>query len=76
MQSKLVFTSNAISLYFFFFFLIVDLYFLILATFRKIFNPVVELSIPLESSTKEVKAEKEIHTVTAKTKVRVRKCSM
>ena len=57
---------------FFFFFLILDLYLLILAIIAQIFNPIVELIIPLEISTKETKAEMEIHTVTAKTKVRKR----
>ena len=74
MQSKLVFANNAISLCFYFFFLIIDLYFLILAIITQIFNPIVELIIPLEISTKEAKAEIEIHKVTAKTKAR--KCSM
>ena len=36
----------------------------------QIFNPIVELVIPLEISTKEAKAEMEIYTVTAKAKVR------
>ena len=40
----------------------------------QIFNPIIELIIPLEISTKGAKAEMEIHTVTAKNKVR--KCSM
>ena len=69
MQSKLVFANNAISLCFFFFFLIIDLQFLILAIIVQIFNPVVELIIPLEISTKEAKAEMGIYTVTAKTNI-------
>ena len=36
----------------------------------QIFNPIVELAIPLEISTKEAKAETEINAVTAKAKVR------
>ena len=47
---------------------------LILAIIPQIFNPIVELIILKEISTKEAKAEMEIHTVIAKTKVR--KCSM
>ena len=74
MESKFVFANNTISLRFFFFFLVIDLYFLILPVIAQIFNPIVELKIPLEILIKEAKAEMEIHTVTAKTKVR--KCSM
>ena len=51
---------------FFFFFLIVDLYFLILAVIAEIFNPIVDLTMPLGVSIKEAKAEMEIYTVTAK----------
>ena len=74
MESKFVFANDTISLRFFFFFLVIDLYFLILPVIAQIFNPIVELKIPLEILIKEAKAEMEIHTVTAKTKVR--KCSM
>ena len=77
MQSKLIFTNNAI-LSCFFFFLIIDLYFLILAIIAKIFNPIVnpivELIIPLEMLIKEAKEEMKILIITSKTKVR--KCSM
>ena len=52
----------------FFFFLIIDLYHLILATIAQIFNPIVELIIPVEILTKDAKAEMEIHPLTAKTK--------
>ena len=41
-----------------FFFLIIDLYFLFPA---QIFNPIVELAIPIGIPTKEAKAELEIH---------------
>ena len=61
MQSKLVFANNAISLCFFFFFLIIDLYLLILAIIAQIFNPFVELIISLETSIKGAKAEMKIH---------------
>ena len=70
MQSKLVFCNNAISSCFVFFFLIIDLYVLILAIIRQIFNPIIELIIQI----KEAKDEMEIQIVTAK--ARVRKCSM
>ena len=72
LKTKLVFANNAISSCFLLFFLIIDLYFLILAFIAQIFDPVVELIIPLEISTKEPKAEMVIHTETSKTKVRKR----
>ena len=52
-----------------FFFLIIDLQFLFPATIAQILNLIVEIIITLEISTKEAKAEMEIHRVTAKTKV-------
>ena len=47
----------------FFFFLIINLYFLILVAIEQIFNPVAEPVIPIEISTKEANAEipKRIH---------------
>ena len=42
--------------------------------FAQIFNTIAELIILFEISTKEAKAEIEMHTVTAKTKIR--RCSM
>ena len=66
MQSKFVFAKSAILLCFFFFLLIIDLYFLILGIIAQIFNPIVELIIPLEISIKEANAGMEIHTVAAK----------
>ena len=54
--------------------LIIDLYFLILAIIAQIFNPIVEVIIPLEISTREAKVEMEMRTVTVKAKVR--KCSI
>ena len=43
----------------FFFFLITELYFLILAVIAQIFNPIAELVIPTGIATKEEKAEME-----------------
>ena len=57
-----------------FFFLIIDCYFLILATIAQIINPIVELKIPVEIWTKGAKPEIQIHPVTVK--IKVRKCSM
>ena len=47
----------------FFFFLIINLYFLIHAVITQIFNPVVELAIPIGIPTKSAKAEIETHPV-------------
>ena len=46
-----------------FFFLIINLYFLILMAIEQMFNPVAELVIPIEIPTKEANAEirKRIH---------------
>ena len=46
-------------------FLITDLYFLIPAVITQIFNPVVELVIPIGITTKKAKAEMETHPVIA-----------
>ena len=59
---------------FFFFFLIIDLYFLIPAVVTQIFNPIAELVIPIRIPTKEVKTEMETHPVTAE--ISISKCSM
>ena len=58
----------------FFFFLIIDLYFLIPAVIAKIFNDIAELEILIGTSTKETKAEMETHQVTVEAKIR--KCSI
>ena len=47
----------------FLFFLIIDLYFLILAVIAQIFNPITELVIPMEIPTKEVNVHMETHPV-------------
>ena len=41
-----------------FFFLIIDLYFLIPGAVAQIFNPIAELAIPIGIPTKEAKADK------------------
>ena len=43
------------------FFLIIELYFLIPAVITQIFNPIVELAVPIGILTKEAKAEMETH---------------
>ena len=73
MLFDLDFHNNAILSCFFFFFLIIDIYFLISPAIAQIFNPIAKLIIPIVIPTKETKAEIEIHSVTAETKIR--KCS-
>ena len=51
---------------FFFFFIYIDLYFLIPAVIAQIFNPIPELVIPIQIPTKDTKAEMETHPVTRK----------
>ena len=73
MLFNLDFAINTI-LCFFFFFLIIDLYFLIPAVIAQIFNPIAELVIPIGIPNKEAKAEIEIHLVIAEAKIR--ECSL
>ena len=51
------FADNTSLSCFFFFFLIIDLYFLITAVITKYFNPTTELVIPIAIPTIEAKAE-------------------
>ena len=55
---------------FLFFFLIIDLYFLINAAIAKIFNPIAELAILIGITIKESKAEMETHPVIVEAKIR------
>ena len=55
--------NNTILSCFSFFFLIVDLHFLILAAIKQIFNLTAELIIPVGVLTKEAKVEIETHPV-------------
>ena len=55
------FDDNTILPCFFYFFLIIDLYFLITVIIAQIFNPVVELVIPIRIPVKEAKAEIDMH---------------
>ena len=68
MLHNLVISNHAILSCFFFFFLIVGLYFLIPAVIAQIFNLIAELVISKGISSKEAKAEREIHPVTKKAK--------
>ena len=42
---------------FFFFFLVIDLYFLVPAVIEQFFNPIAELVVPTETPTKEAEVE-------------------
>ena len=57
------FPNNTILSCFFLFFVIIDLYFLILAVIAQIFNPISELVIPIGIPMKEAKAETETDPV-------------
>ena len=56
------------------FFLIIDLYFLIPAVMTQIFNPIVELAIPIGIPTKGAKAEMEAHPVIVE--IAISECSI
>ena len=74
MLFNLDFASKTISSYLFFFFLIIDLYFLIPAAIAQIFNSIAEFLISMEITITDVKAETEIHSVIIEAKIR--KCSI
>ena len=57
MLFNLAFAKNTYLSCFFFFFLIIDLYFLITVVMAKIFNPVAELVIPIGILSKDAKAK-------------------
>ena len=71
---NLDFAKNTIFSCLFFFFLIINLYFLIPAVIAQIVNPVAELVIPIEIPNKEPKAEFEINPVVVE--AQIRKCSV
>ena len=53
---------------------LLTVYLLIAAVLAQIFNPIAELVIPIEISTKEAKAEMETHPIIVEAKIR--KCSI
>ena len=55
--------------WFFFFFLVIDIYFLIPAAIEQIFNPITELVITVRIPSKEVKADIDIQLVIVEAKV-------
>ena len=65
MVFNLIVANNTILSCFFFFFLFIDLYFLIPEVIAQIFNRTAELIILIGMPTKEAEAEMEIHPVTA-----------
>ena len=69
MVFNLVFVKNTILSSFFFFFLIIDLYFLNHAVIGQFFNNITELVIPIRIPSKEEKAEAEMHPVTTEAKI-------
>ena len=69
MLFNLDFANNA-TLSCFFFFSVIDLWFLFPAAILKIFNPIAELIIPTGIPIKEEKAEVEIHSVIVEAKIR------
>ena len=68
------FANNTILSCLFFFFLIIDLYYLIAAVIVQIVYSVVELVIPIGIPTKEAKAEIEINPIIVEPKIG--KCSI
>ena len=70
MLFNLVFVISTVFSCFYFFFLIIDKYFLISAVIAPNFNPISEIVISLKIRSKEAKTEMEIHPVTAKAKIR------
>ena len=69
MLFSLDFANNPISSWCFFLFLFIDLYFLIPAVIAQVFNPVVELAVPLGILTNEPKEEMETHPVIVETTI-------
>ena len=63
MLVNLDFANSTILSSLFFYFLIIDLYFLIPVVIAQIFNPIAELVTPIGITTKEAKTEIETHQV-------------
>ena len=70
MLFNLGFANNTILSCFFFFFLFIDLYFLIYAAIAQIVNPIAELVILIGILIKKLKTEIEIHPVIVEAKIR------
>ena len=72
MSFNLDFANNTIITCFFF--LIIDLYFLIAAVNTQILYPIIELAIPIRIPTKEAKAKMETHPVIVE--IAISECSI
>ena len=70
MLINLDFVANIILSCFFYFFLINDIYFLILAAIAQILNPMVEPVILIGIPSKDAKAEIELYPVMVEAKIR------
>ena len=70
MLFKLAFANNTILSCFSFFFLIIDLYFIISKVIAQIFSPILFFFFFLGIPNKEAKEERAIHLVIAETKIR------
>ena len=71
-ETSIVFANNTILSCSFLFFLIIDLYFLILAVITQIFNPTAKVAIPTEIPSKTAKAK--IETYTATIEIKINRC--
>ena len=69
MLFSLDFHNNTMLSWFFFFFLVIDVNFLIPAAIEQIFNPITELVITVRIPSKEVKADIDIQLVIVEAKV-------
>ena len=69
MAFNLDFANNTILSCFFFFFLIIDLHFLIPAAIAQIFSPIAKLVIAIGILSKEAKAESKIDPVIVEAKI-------
>ena len=74
MLFNLDYANNIILSGFFFFFLIINLYSLILAVIAQIFNPIAELVILIGIPRKDANKKLEIHALNVEAKIR--KCSV
>ena len=71
MLFNLDFANTTIWSCFFLFFLIIDLYFLIIAAIAQMFNPFVKPVISIGISSKDAKSEIEIHPAIVEAKIRM-----
>ena len=69
MALNLVFAKKAVSLWFFLFFLIIDLHFLVPSVIVQIFNFTAKLQILIAISVNEAEVEKETNPVVTETKI-------